>query len=1038
VTAAGRGAAPLALTWRRVRRRPGRTLLVSAGVAVAVAFLVGATGGSVLSEELSLRHALRSLPPAERVVRASWSGQVFPDGYAALDRAARHALGALTPEPISSSVELADVSLGKGLVKLGATDSLARVVDLQAGRLPARCDDGRCEVVQVAGDPVGRIDYAGVHLVVVGRGRLTSLVPFGEGGLSTRPAVGGLRSEPVLLTSRVRALGGLPPLVEFNRNYTWSASLSPGTVHVWDIDSFFAAEGRALAGLTAASDQFALTAPDDALSAARSQSEAASRRVLLVGGSAALLLLAFAGVTAGALRRDARAELRRLVTRGASRAQQWAFVLAEATAAVLPGALAGLALGAAADALIARHLALAPSAPIDHGLATPDGLALVVAGVAGAVAAVIFALRAQEDRVRRGVRPIDMAALGAAVALALLLVRGQDGTGALGNGPAIDLAATPLLASFAFSVLLGRLLEPALRLSLRRSRGGPTSLLIALLTLQRSRGRTVGVVGLLAVAAGLAVFALSYRATLDASNSDRAAYAVPLDYSLSVGPALVTPREVGSLQRYRSLAPGVGAWPVLRQVAGVAGSGATPATPTVLGVPAAALPLLHGWRSDFSADSPATLGRLLRPQRPVGLAGATIPRAARRLELPARVSGSAVQLVLVVLTASGGADELRPPFATAGSRVLGVAVPAADRGGRVVALKLELPPAVQRSAAHQEAEGRAASGGFAGTLQLGPLVAVTSRGRVRVSSFAGWIGRGGVRPDHSWGGLRVTYQITTSEQALLRPRQPFDTRLLPVVASPDVASAAGPGGVIELDFGTGVVRARLVAEAHRFPTTQDSGESFVVADEASLASAIGADDLPSSIPDELWLSTPPAAVARVAARLDAPPYSSLAVSSREVIAAGLRDEPLARGIVDLLLVAAVAALVLALAGLALVTAGFLRDEGDLLFDLESQGIGPRALRACLRWRAAALAAAGLTGGAVLGVVMVLATERLLALDATLTLPDPPLRRVAPWFALSASSAAFALVAAALIELSLRVAHRSTAAGRGSTGESWEP
>jgi hypothetical protein len=70
--------------------------------------------------------------------------------------------------------------------------------------------------------------------------------------------------------------------------------------------------------------------------------------------------------------------------------------------------------------------------------------------------------------------------------------------------------------------------------------------------------------------------------------------------------------------------------------------------------------------------------------------------------------------------------------------------------------------------------------------------------------------------------------------------------------------------------------------------------------------------------------------------------------------------------------------------------------------------------------------------------MVLATERLLALDATLTLPDPPLRRVAPWFALSASAAAFALAAAALIELSLRLAYRSTAAGRGSTGEGWEP
>jgi putative ABC transport system permease protein len=273
---------------------------------------------------------------------------------------------------------------------------------------------------------------------------------------------------------------------------------------------------------------------------------------------------------------------------------------------------------------------------------------------------------------------------------------------------------------------------------------------------------------------------------------------------------------------------------------------------------------------------------------------------------------------------------------------------------------------------------------------------------------------------------------------MLRPRQPFDSRPLPVVASPDVVAAAGPGGMVDLDFEPGIVHARVVAEARRFPTTEDSGESFVVADEASLAAAIGASDLPASIPDELWLSTPPSASARVASLLGAQPYSSLAVSSRAAIAAGLRDEPLARGIVDLLLVAAAAALALALVGLGLVTAGFLRDERDLLFDLESQGIGPRALAACLRWRALALAAAGLAGGAALGAVMVLATERLLALDATLTLPDPPLQRVAPWLSIGLSAAAFALAAASMIELSLRLAHRHAEAGRGATGEGWEP
>ena len=84
-----RATAVLALTGRRVRARPGRTLLVSAGVTVAVAFLTGVAGGSAVSEDLALRHALATLPPAERALRVAWSGQVAPGGYAALDRSAR-------------------------------------------------------------------------------------------------------------------------------------------------------------------------------------------------------------------------------------------------------------------------------------------------------------------------------------------------------------------------------------------------------------------------------------------------------------------------------------------------------------------------------------------------------------------------------------------------------------------------------------------------------------------------------------------------------------------------------------------------------------------------------------------------------------------------------------------------------------------------------------------------------------------------------------------------------------------------------------
>ena len=658
----------LAVTGHRLRARPGRALLVSAGVTVAVAFLVGVAGGSAVSEDLALRHALASLPPAERALRIAWSGQVAHGGYAALDRTAQREVGTLTSQPLTRSLELSDVRLGTGLVKLGAVSGIGRYVHLRSGRLPRACTPARCEVVQVGGTPLRQVDESGVRLDVVGSGTLTTLVPFGAGGLATQSSAGGIRPEPVLLSSSIRGLASLPPLRLFPRSYGWTAPLDPQTAHVWDIDRLLAAEGRAEARLSAASGQFGLTAPDDALTSARTAGHTASRRVLLVGGAAAVLLLAFAGLTAGALRRDVRAELRRLGQRGATITQQGAFVLVEALSAVLPGVLAGLVLGIAAVAVIAQRAGVPVAPALSHGLATPASVALVAAGAFGALAVVVLALRRPTGSRASGVRPIDVAAIGAVVALALLLLGSSSSGGALGAGPAVTLAAVPLLASFAFAVLLGRLLEPAIRTGLRASRGAPVTLRLALLALHRSPARAAGVAGFLAISVGLATFALSYRATLDRSSAERAAFAVPLDYTVTTGAALVAPRDAASLATYRGLAPGVGAWPILRQVADAAGTRGTPLTPTVLGVPSNALPLVHGWRSDFSPKSPAQLAELLRPRTSVALAGAAIPRTATRLQLPARMAGTAVQLVLVVQTRDDDAAQLSLPVPAKGVR----------------------------------------------------------------------------------------------------------------------------------------------------------------------------------------------------------------------------------------------------------------------------------------------------------------------------------------------------------------------------------
>ena len=402
-----------------------------------------------------------------------------------------------------------------------------------------------------------------------------------------------------------------------------------------------------------------------------------------------------------------------------------------------------------------------------------------------------------------------------------------------------------------------------------------------------------------------------------------------------------------------------------------------------------------------------------------------------------RLAGSAVQLVLVVRTRDGGATQLRPPVPTAGAeQVLSVRVPPAARGGRIIALQVQLPSAEQRAAAHHGAEGTSTASGFTGNLALGRISAVTPAGAVALPALAGWRGHGGVSVRARGGSLAIHYVIDTSQQAVLRPASRSTAAVCPLsrartsrpararIARSSCHSAARSCMPAWSRWRRASRRRRMGATASSSPTKRRSPP------------ALGADDLPSSIPDELWLSAPPAALPRIADALRQPPFAALATSSRAAIHGDLQRDPIARGIVSSLVAAAIAALALALLGVALATLGFLRDEADTLFDLETQGAGPRALRACVRWRALGLAVLGVLAGVALGIALAVATGRLLALDATLAVPDPPLQRITPWLTIAAAAAALAAFAAALVEASLHVAYRRSAAGRGATGEQW--
>jgi ABC-type antimicrobial peptide transport system permease subunit len=121
--------------------------------------------------------------------------------------------------------------------------------------------------------------------------------------------------------------------------------------------------------------------------------------------------------------------------------------------------------------------------------------------------------------------------------------------------------------------------------------------------------------------------------------------------------------------------------------------------------------------------------------------------------------------------------------------------------------------------------------------------------------------------------------------------------------------------------------------------------------------------------------------------------------------------------------AALLALALSLVGLALTVSVELRDEAGELFDLETQGMGPAALRRQIRLRAGAVLLAGLVGGLLLGAVLALVVLKALAVSANSTTPVPPLVLAPDWPVLILGFVLFAALAVGLLALLTRAAFR---------------
>ena len=999
------------LTRVRLARRGGRFLLVAVGVAAAAAMLAAVVAGALAAQDRDVAKRVSAIDEGSRSIHVTWfsvGGQAAP--YSTLDRHVRGKLRTVTDRPAAATSLYRESQLGGAFLSLGAVDDLGRWVRVRSGRLPRPCTLRRCEVLVVRKG--GRLpDVPGLRLVPVGEGDVVSATLFGDAvpslGLHQSTFVRQMARyhrpapPPLVLANGVAGLDRWPRLHDAYRTYSWVVPLDRKLVHSWSAGSLATRIDRVRSELQGEDFDFVVEAPTDELRAAVDSGRVVARRLFLLGGEAVALLLAFAVLAGARLRPDVEASRQRLVSSGVRGWQVSLQTASEAAVPAIAGTVVGWAVGAAAAAIVASRAGEPVGSLLRHSVLSGRGIAagLLLAAAAALVLVVTLAMRPVALR-GISVTPLDVAALGAVVAVAVALARGAADASAFlaGNGTGVVLLLLPVLVVFTAAVVVARVLPPALRGLERVVPRTALPLRLASLALARRPGYASVAVGFVVVSVGLALFAETYRWTLVQGQREQAAFAVPADYVASEDISKLIPVRTAVKP---GLARSLGGRFVTRQGGSIQGAAAL-GNVAVLGLDPQTLGRIGGWRSDFASRSPRELGRLIAWHGATGLRGARLPASATRLVLPVRVTGTQIGVVAIVQRRDGTFTPLSLGQ-THGSKLqrLVSALPPRVRGGKLVALRFVPPPRLLEHGGDQ-------GGPAVGTLFFGRPRA----GGVALTDYADWRGTVGVQRVRRGSGIRFALTLTPQVDTYLRPRQPTDGQALPAVVSPRLGAIAGRNGVFGVNVAGQSVRFRAVAVARRFPsaTSQDTTD-FVVADRDALVTALNAAQPGAGFPTELWLDSRQAGLAE---RLRRPPFDVLSVASRAGLERQLRRDPVARAAVAMLEVAAVTALVLALVGLGLGVVSERRDEAADLFDLEAQGLAPASLRRQLRLRALMVAAGGVAGGVLTALVLSLLVVGFVELTANAGVPNPPLVLAVDWPVVLLAALAATLLAVTVV------------------------
>ncbi|MEP7201211.1 MAG: hypothetical protein ABI894_01305 [Ilumatobacteraceae bacterium] len=985
---------------RRGRTRKGRLIATIAAVAVGIAGLLLVAVAGTVAGDRALQRGVADLEPTERAFSVTMSPDLYPTTEQLADfngkisgRLRRHGFG-----PVLHTVEYRALAAGDGrTVRFAGIDDLQMAARLVDGDWPARCDADRCEVVAIVADS-GQPEAVAplpadspLGLTIVGTAIATSdLLLNGE----LRPD----ETEQIVLAEGVAEASGLPDYSLIRRTYAWQVPVMGEQLRSIDIVPLLAAVRSISTDLSLPALHVA--GPEDDLLSISSRTRISGNR--LVVPIAALLVLFFgvavlAGLGGRADHQRTSALLRR---RGARRAAMVTFRVIEAALPVVGGVIVGALIGLLLGTYFGHRAGLDGSSVLSRSI---DGsLAVRLGAVSLFVWVLIFMTLSIDDALpvhrRRRPQASDVAGVAALVVLFVLIGRGSVSTGSLNRVIDPALVAVPILAAIALASVVVRVVPISLRVA---STASPRRWPLTKLTLAEATAqplRSIATASLIAVTVMFALLTFGYASTLRLGSSDQAAFAVPYDFRLQLGPALVRPQAVAPAGGWSTLTPATTATDVLRRGVAVRRSATNVQTVELLGIDPATLSHLHGWRSSFGpepvelaksidAASPGTLGTTLPDDATSIVFSGTGLEGLRTAAVIARTNGTWHEITLD--------DDLR------------TALTPGDAGGELIGFRIAQPGDVSKLIEHHIGEGTTSLSARAIDVVLTGVHTTTADGRSASITLQADRLRAAdavIEPQHD-SSLRVTGSILGAS-ILVTPSGPGQESPLQAVMDPITARTA-VDGIVALQTSSGTVRVHPTSIVDRFPGV---GSRFAVIDIATLQPALDLLQPGAGTANELWLATDSGQHERLLAeQLGKSGFDTIEVDRRSTRQTALATDPLS--IVTLLILtgSALVAIVLGACAVVFGAAADASDDRPLLRMLALERVGGRRLAGMVAGKSLAAVCLAIPLGLIGGRWLLQIATRLVAISATSGRPNPPLRLSVPWMLVAALSVALLLV-----------------------------